>query len=356
MKASSLLREVSRNVVSGTSRFAVLATLLTAVLTGLTIADATIMRQAIDSAAAFRQSGGSTYILSAPGEIDATACDALGRLPNVSAAGAIRDTGAKLAISALPDAPAPSFVISAGFAAVIGADTRHRAGLIVSDELATALDVHPGDEISTRAGATRFAATYSYPTDGRRPGLGYAVLSATVDRAAFDECWVSVWPQITNARAILFTTLQAKQRDSEDQATVAQLNSTHGTEFRGADLFLHRITRYALPAAISIALLLGFAAVRRRKLQIASGLHAGVPRGSMVAIHALESLAWSAPAAVFCLGIGVVMAQQIPAEDRLAAIRGLAPIAISALFAPIGAAIATALTSERSLFRYFKDR
>ncbi|UOE27185.1 hypothetical protein [Agromyces soli] len=326
------------------------------VLTGLTIADATITRQEIESAAAFRQSGGATFILSAPGEIDAAACDALGRLPNVSAAGAIRDTGKKLAISTLPDAPVPSFDTSAGFAAIIGADVQNRAGLVISEELAATLNVSAGDEITTRAGTTNVAGTYSYPNDGRRPGLGYAALSSTVDEAAFDECWISAWPQITNARAILFTALQPKQHDNEDQATVTQLNSTYGIEFRGADAFLGRVTRYALPVAVLVAFLLGFTAVRQRKLQIASSLHAGLPRVSLIAIHALEALVWSAPAVLLTLGIAVVIAQQLPAEDRLAVIHGLAPIAMSALIAPIGAAIAAAATSERNLFRYFKDR
>jgi hypothetical protein len=357
MRMRAILREAARDITSGTTRFTLLGTALTILICGLILTDSFTLLQQLNAAKTFRESGGATLILTAQGRIDGSACDALQELPGVIASGAFRDSTRKITITVLPNAPAPEYEVTPGVPNLLAADRAATSGLTVSQELAASLGAKLGDSLTTARGTVPISGIYSYPSDGRRPGLGYAVLSTTNSSQAFDECWISAWPQISNAHSLLYSTLRAGLTDTKKSPQLSQLNASLGTEFDGHELFFSRITRASPIAALAIAFALGYSAVRARKLQIASALHAGLSRSDLICIHLAQVIAWATPATIVGLGTAALISGSAGAGDQLPLFLQQAGIPLAAFAgALVGALVATATVTERQLFRYFKDR
>lgn len=357
MRLTALLREAGRNIITGTTRFTLFATILTLTLTGFTVADATLIIQQIAAADHYRTAGGATQILTATGRIDPAACADLTQIPGVTAAGALRQSERKVTIATLPDAPVPTYEVTPGFPNVLGATRAVAAGAVASADVAHALGVTPGDILATDRGPLKISSTYNYPADGRRPGFGYALLAVTTDQSPYDECWVTAFPEITNLRALLFTTMQAGEPTSSDKPQLSQLNPSLGASFNGYGAFSSRITGSAAPVALIISTLIGFIAVRIRRLQLASALHAGIPRGDVVAFILLETAGWSAAAAAITVAAATWATSWAPAANASALAQTLVTIPLTGFAgALIGALAATLATQERHLFNYFKDR
>jgi hypothetical protein len=323
----------------------------------LTAADVLTTAQQIESSVRYQRSGGNTQILTADGRINPTACRRLASLPNVVAAGALREAAEKITLATLPNAPAPAFEVTPGFPQILNATTSSVHGVTVSDEIIDTLGAHSGDGIPTKEhGTLRVGSTYSYPSDGRRPGFGYAILVETNDQSAFDECWVKSWPEPTNIRALLLTTVDPDPNNTPGTIELSQLNPALSRSFDAYDEFSERTTRYAAPLALLIATVIGFASIRARRLQNASALHAGVSRADLAAIAILETLALALTAAIIAIGFAAAATGWIPNVDRVAMFQNLLPVSLAAAGAPLGAVIGIATTSEKHLFRYFKDR
>lgn len=357
MRLSALLCESRDNIASGTTRATTFGSVLAAVLSALTIADSVAIAHHVSAAEDFRRAGGATLVVSAQGRVDGAACQELSTLTDVVAAGALRDSTSKVTASALPNAPVPLYEVSSGFASVLSASEPTRAGLILSTDSLRQLGANVGDDLATASGATTVASSYEYPADGRRAGLGYAALAVTDNREPFDECWVSSWPQITNLRVILLATVSPSFAAEADPPTIAQLNSSRGNAFAGPDQFMQRPTRAGTPAAAVIAGLLGFVAVRLRRLQLASMLHAGVRRIDLVVMQLVEGCAWSTPA--FLIGVGTAAAMTrfvIPGEDHAQFVLALGISLAGFAGALIGVIMGALSARERHLFQYFKDR
>lgn len=357
MRLSVLLFESAQNVASGTTRATIFGVVLTALISALTIADSLAISQQVRAADDFRRSGGATLILSAQGRIDGAACDDLSQLSDVAAAGAFRDSTEKITLTALPKAPVPFHEVSSGFTSVLSASVPQSPGLVLSTETLDTLGASVGDPVATATGATTIASSYEYPADGRRAGLGYAALAVTDNRKRFDECWVTSWPQITNLRALMLTTLAPTHAQAKERPTIAQLNGAHGDTFTGSDQFLHRTSRAGVAVAAVVAGLLGFTAGRLRRLQLASALHAGVHRSDLVAMQLVEAFAWSVPALLVGVGTATAMTRFTAPGGEHVQFLGVLGIPLAAFAgAVIGTAIAAMATRERHLFRYFKDR
>lgn len=356
MRWSAILREAWRNITSGTARTVKLALVLAVVSVGLTAADLVAVRAITTAAETYQSAGASVITLAAPGRIDGTACEALAAVPGIRAAGAIRSSENGIVAAALPSTSIPVKEVTAGFPALLHADTVAQAGIVLSDQAATTLDRAPGDTLATRAGEATVSGVYAYPDDGRRAGYGYAALVPVPDGGAFDECWVDVWPTSTQTPMLLQMALTPADQDGE-QAVLSQLNTTLGTRFDGHDRFADRITRHGPLIALTIGAGLGYLAVRSRRIQLASALHAGLRKPALALILALETLSWTAPTAMLTAAfVAVFVATGSTGESAASVLLGLR-IGLLAVATPfLGAAVALALTRERDLFRYFKDR
>lgn len=356
MRASGILREAWRNIVTGTARTGLFAALLTVLSAGLVTADLLSVRSITTAAEDYQAAGASVVTIAATGRIDGTACAALARVPGVRSAGAVRTSDAAITAAALPSSTIPVAEATQGFPDLLNADLAPGAGVVLSDQAADALGLTVGDALLTTSDETRVVGVYEYPTDGRRAGYGYTAVVPVPDDEVFDECWVDVWPASARTRTLLQTTLLAGS-DEDRSPVVSQLNTTLGASFDGNARYADRVTRHAAPLALALGGGLGCLAVRSRRIQLASALHAGVRKSDLGAVLALEITSWVAPAAIVTASVGAVFAATGETGDAssvivLASRIGLAAVAASYL----GAAAALLLTREQHLFRYFKDR
>lgn len=356
MRTTAILSEAWRNLVTGTTRAALFAVLLALLSAGLAALEVTAVQQISAAAHTYVASGASVLTLRAPGRISGSACEALDAVPGVRAAGALRSTSATLVATVLPSSPLPEIEVTGGVLDVLRADDRPGTGVVLSQEAAASLSVVAGDDLSTRAGGVLVTGTYAYPSDGREPGYGYAVLAPVAANRAFDECWADVWPQSREMPVMLRTTLLPAET-GDDRPVLSQLNGSLGARFDGTARFDGRATRFAAPLALLLAGALGYVSVRRRRLELASALHAGMRRWELAAMLGIETLAWVLPAVVLtATAVAALLATGPPLDAAAAGILG-ARIGLSAVVGPfLGALAALARTNERRLFQYFKDR
>jgi hypothetical protein len=359
MRLASIAREAWLNLRTGTSRggiFAIVLTLVLAVLAGAEIVTAAALE---NQASAFRRAGGTTLTYTDQGHISGRACDALATVPTVIGAGAIRAAASDETALALPSTTIPTFDVSPSFGGfgALGSPPANR-GVLISDELASALHLHVGDHLDLQSGSTRVGGIYRYPQDGRAPGLGYAILVPTGVTEPFDSCWVESWPQ-TSAIESLLTSVVSSNAVAQTGAppVLAQLNSSLGRSFDGLSLFDNRLTRFAPFVAALAGLALGFMSVRLRRLELASARHTGVTTSAQIGQIVIESAIWILGAlAIVLAGIVVFTIMSNVAETGVLISLGSRVLAAGGASALLGAVVATMITSERQLFRYFKER
>ncbi|QIM18287.1 hypothetical protein G7066_05795 [Leucobacter coleopterorum] len=197
---------------------------------------------------------------------------------------------------------------------------------------------------------------YEYPSDGRRSGYGYAILSPVPDSGPFDECWIDVWPTIKEAPILLQTTL-IPGGDKAEKAVLSQLNTSLGRAFDGNGKFLNRVTQFAPLAAVIIAFGIGFVSIRVRRIQLASAIHAGVSKLDLTILVTVETSSWVIPAGIFSAITATLFAASSTLGTSEAtfvlALRVFGPALVAAV---AGALVALGLTQEKHLFRYFKNR
>lgn len=353
MKPASILREVWRDITTGTAHTRGLA------LTGATIivlaatAEMMAIHQLTEQAQEFNRSGASTSILTLDGKIDGERCNDLTQMPGVRASGAVRATNDAIKPAVIPGAPLPVYEVSPGFISVIGADSR-RAGVLLGPEASEALGIHGPGAIATAHGTVPVAGSYAYPDDGRRPGFSYAAIAPDNSDAPFDECWVDTWP-VKDITTALLSTVRTSGPHAE-QPVLSQLNTTLGKTFEGETLYSQRVTRFSGAFAAMAGFVLGLISVRIRKLSLASALHAGVPRRALFGIITLETIAWCVASAALGLSIVVLLAAAIADGAASTVFRGV--IAASPLLpgAFAGAWVGVMTIKEEHLFSYFKAR
>jgi len=353
VKLASILREALRNVRSGTARAISSGALFLLLVCALNAADMTIIQSIHDEAQEFQDAGASIITFEASGQIDGDACKALTGIGTIRAAGALR-AAEPVRLAVLPDGAVPTYEITPGLLTVLGVGPVG-PGLVISDQVAEMTGAVSGDELATAEGVARIAEVYSYPSDGRRSGFGYAALKPVMSSAPFDECWVEAWPTSPQTSAIVRSTLIP----SEDggQGSYAQLNGTHGSQFEGERLFRERLTRIVPVVAFASGAALAALLVRMRRLSHASALHAGASHGDLLSIWAAETICWISPGILAAMGVTAFFAVRSPGQDAVTLLIAGAATPLAALAGIAwGGMWAHLSIRERHLFRYFADR
>jgi len=359
MLPSSIASEAWRNVISGTTHAVRYAMLLTLIIATTGMVELLPIIGLIARANEFQQSGGATIVYEARNQIDPMTCDSLISLEGVLAAGALQARETPITALALPAAAIPVFNVTPG---ALGLFTTtgdlDNLGVILSDDAATTLGINPGDTLATSEGDIRVSAVYSYPDDGRRPGMGYAMLVPTLSRDLMDECWVASWPQNDNiANYLPMTLYYGNQGDSATRPVMGQLNTSLGRTFDGYYQFQHRPLRYAVVLNGVIAFGIGLLSVFTRRLELAAAQHAGVTQLQQIIQLVGEALVWITLGTIFSITVLGVYANQTALPDSAALWRIISQLTFVAVICALsGVVIGAALIKESQLFRYFKAR
>lgn len=364
MRRGEVLREAWRNTATGVARPGVLAAVFAALVGGLAIADARVLVGANAYLTAWRDAGASVVVLRADNGVHGAACESLAATAGITASGAARERPSRARLLALPQGTPPQWDVTGGFARQVvstpGSDPRDqgetlaKGGVLLSASLAETLGRQPGSTVATAIGAVRVAAVYDVPDDGRDQQLSYAMLALTTPDGTFDECRAEVWPPDGSRTELVRSTLLP---GAGENATVTQLNARLGASLDIERLYRGRPTRHAPVAAALIGLVLGLASVRARRLELASALHAGVPRTAVHLQVQAEAAIWTAAALVLvspALTVAVLLGNTYPIGSALPPV--LAVLAAGALAVPIGTLLGATATREDHLFRYFKNR
>ena len=364
MLRPSIFSEASRNLVTGTTKGFWFGLALGIALAGLAATDASAIVRANGELVRWQGSGASIYIFYAEDSISGRSCDRLSLDANVRAAGAIRSIDGGLPIAALPSAPPPLWEITPGYAQLITTSAQPRGsnpagtdgGLLLSEDLAAVLGRSAGDTLSTFVGEARVSGVFAVPDDGRDIALAYSVLTEVPNSGVFDACWVDVWPPSAVIVNSLPATLDATT-DAEQPTFLNQYNETLGDTLGAKALYDERPTRFAALGGAIVGMCLGFLNVRLRRLELASALHAGVPRRALVAQLSIESTAWSLSASILCFPVVAWMSiANNPLGPNAALFAGGLVLLAGSVGVAVGTLGALSLTREHHLFAYFKER
>lgn len=354
MRAPEVAREAWRDVQTGTARTLIYAGLLAGIVCLLAITEMVAIRGALAAAVDFRDRGGSVTVLTAKGSVDAAVCNNLDELSGARA-GAIRRAATDLRAATLPQAGIPTFEATAGILAILQIPATTEPGVALSDAAAQTLGVRQGDQLRLVDGQRlRVRAVFPYPDDGRRPGLGYAAIFQSPAVGQFDECWLRTWPQSRQADTLVRLALTGG--DNPTDATVAQLNPSMGLISPGPALYQHRATRLAPLAGLIAGLLTGLAAMRLRRLELASARHAGVSPAAAASIAALSFLPAVIAAAAISAAPLAIVAAGAPADQLAVAAAGVRVQTATLLSVLVGVTAGALAVRERHLFAYFKSR
>lgn len=362
MKISALATEAMLDIAAGTTRVVLFATVLALAVAVLGGADIATIASIEQQASQYRLSGGTTLVYRAKAGIDGAACDSLRRTPGVVAAGAIRQRDTPEVAATLPSQSIPTFDVSSGFGGFGALGGPYAGeGVLVSADLSGTLGTAPGRTLPLASGTPRVGAVFSYPSDGRLPGYGYSLLVPADHQKAFDECWVEAWPVTEALNALLPTALRPGAVPTGQANTqgprLQQLNSSLGTHFDGSGLFGGRVTRFAPELVLVIASGLGFSAVFRRRLELASARHSGVAPPAQALQMALESIVWALISLCLAVPALVLFAALVDAGPPITLWPVVGRIVVVTVPAVVlGALVATLCVRERQLFRYFKSR
>lgn len=359
MKREALWREVHANLRTGTARAGLFALLFALVVSLAAGADLLQIRQLTQAAETWQSVGASISIIRAEGRIDGKTCQRLIDVDGIHAAGALRmkDDG-ELALAQLPAVPVQIAEVTPGFERLLGVDTGGERGVVLAREAAEPLGITGVGSVPLRdSGSVEVAGIYDYPSDGRVSGYGYLALAPVASAEPFDECWIDVFPHSDVRTSLLYMSVLPSGGGEEDAVSLSQLNSRLGQAFDGVGMMSRRITRWLPVTAFVAGVGLGFVAAWRRRLELASNLHAGVRRSDQRFILALETAAWVGGGAALALAVVAVLVATDFSADRipLFLIAGRAFVAGS-----FGVACGTGLawwrTREEQMFRYFKER
>lgn len=357
MRMTEVLREAWRDVASGAGAAVVCAGVLAVLLAGVVGIRTVTVAGDVRAAAGWVASGAATQVFTAAGRIDGRTCAALADEPDVLAAGAFRKTEDGMVVAALPGSSIPTYEVTGAATALFSVTgASGDAGVVVAPEVAEVLGVRAGQHIATPDGPVPVAGVYAYPDDGRDPELSYAVLApAADDGAPFDACWATIWPADESAVAALRRTLLTATGSADgERSTLGQLNPRSGTTFLPSEPPAPGVLE---AVALALGLIVGSAAVLRRRLSIASDRHVGVGVAAQALGIAVQHLAWGSVGATLALAVSVVMVRGLPAGDGLPILTGAAVLsALGLVGVVVGGAASVALIRERDLHRYFRTR
>lgn len=357
MNLQDTFSEAWRNIRTNTSRLLTLSVTLGLAVGAIIAVDMQLSLEVVKNAAAYRAAGSNVLVLKAPGAVSGTRCENLAQLPGVRASGAMRPSAAGLTPAALPGAPLKAIAASPGFSKVLNVPSSTRAGLYLSKDAAESVGAEPGEVVSFSSQRARVAGVFEWPSDGRTGDLGYAALMEVPVDGAYDECWVDEWPQTDQMRELIFGALNYSPESTELHPQVAQLNATHGTVSDWHERYLHRFPVPVIWVAAVVAFLVGVGSVLRRRLELASALHAGVNKSSLLVILLVEAGALLFVTWLVCAAATTVaVADSDPFDRSVLLLQALGILCAATAGLLIGVTVGLTVTRERLLFRYFKDR
>ncbi|WP_147395326.1 hypothetical protein [Bifidobacterium adolescentis] len=378
MRLKAVLRETWRSVATGTSRCALIWLLLSICAVACMCADLTQMTGLIGDARKWKESGASTYAITLQGGIDGAACEGLRSANGVLGAAALRQSSDRVRIASLPATEIPTYEASAHVAQVFAATgiRKDNSGVIMSTAVARTYGAHAGTVLPLVGGTRmRVSATFNWPSDGRQPTYGYAIISPGNDTKAYDTCLVRAWPVPDDIESLLRVSIRAdvesgtgaaasatsagaSGNNETPHAKISRINTMLGSHMPGPADFDARITRYAPLLMFVTAMALGFASVCMRRIEIASALHAGYPKTAMLLQLFLETLATVAASCVACLPVVAIVpliltgsGDAMPVVAMLCRVPGAMSVGMLA-----GTAVGGMTIRERQLFAYFKAR
>jgi hypothetical protein len=354
VRAGEVFREAWRNTLSGTSKLFVWAVALSSLLGVLAWFDTSQSVGLINQSAERIKGGGATWVIESPGQIDGAACDALSEIPAIRSSGAARKLAEPVTIVSLPSAPVPAFEVTPGLASMYG--NPGTSGNLIPQTLASRLSVEASDEVKAVEGTVRIAAVYQHPDDGRAPDFGYAILQPVPATGLFDTCQATVWPTDQSTINLLNTTLRAVDGAGQQQTKLSQLNPTFGSVDDTVSNYRQRLTRWTPMLGLLIGLIIGFASIRARTLEIASVLHTGFSAVGLVGQLAIETLIWATVGVLLDLPVILFTALQAQAEQQMIVALGCRVLLFGLLGSLSGAAFSASLIKERHLFTLFKAR
>jgi hypothetical protein len=205
---------------------------------------------------------------------------------------------------------------------------------------------------------------YNYPDDGRNGGLGYAILSPGTaentggEQGGYDACWANIWSENRKETALLWQTIDGSTEDANtaNQISIQQLNGRYGSEFRGYQDYQQSAVKYTAIWILVIAVVIGFLGVYMRRLELASTLHAGINKLSLLRMLLYESLAPLSMVIVTALPAFLLLTYTIT-EDRMAFLLVGMRIGLAGIVGYVfGIILGGLATQEKHLFKYFKNR
>lgn len=354
---SSLRSEAVRNVRSGTSGALLLGTLWFIVLMTTLVWNTVTVIAIVDAAQRYQDSGAATTIVESADNISGTLCESMSSIPNVTFAGALRESSAPIRPAATPGVDLPTFDASPGLVSLLMNGAGERDGIFTSRQVAGALGVSRGSTLTTADGEGAVSGVFDYPEDGRRAGLGYAAVQSVAPSETFDECWVSVWPESDRVRAVVAASVLASAPADDAPPVITQLNSSLGASFEAERRYRDRATALVPLGTLLVGAGLGCSSVRTRRLELASARLVGVRIADQMSHLSLEQVMWvgASSIAAFVASTAVVLscapALAVPAMHT--AVLTLAGGAV-AMWA--GSMLALATISSRRTIDYFKNR
>lgn len=360
MRARSIISEALRDLVTGTTRAALFAGILGLVVGGLAVTEVSSVLGIVHEGESFRGSGAAVQVVASDGQVDGSRCDALTSIAGVHAAGAVRAARQVTALG-LPTSGLTVWEATPGALDVLTRSTvvedrsdTDAGGVWLSSDMADTLGVGPGSLLQTTDGPVDVSGVYDWPDDGRDRFLGYSIVAPVLPGESFDRCLADIWPSDDETNALLYTVVDGPT----DQIEQRQLNAAFGTSFSGSEAMASRVTRHAPVAAAIGGVLVGYAASRSRRLEIAAALHARVFRRDLAWSHVIQASVWTIACGVALAAVTLMVAHaQGTADSEIDAwYAGLRTICAGTLVAPVGAFLAVVSVRERHLFRFFKDR
>lgn len=355
MRASEIFREAWRNIAGGAALAGWLTSAFVLLIGLLSLAELATVSGLDLRARQYHDAGASIRILKVDRGVDAHRCDRLPVTDGIVSAGALRSM-APIGISSLRGRTTPVFEVSRGFQAVLGLDDALAPGPLISEPLAKRWDVRAGDTVATDQGPMRIAAVFPYPdNDGRDTRLANAILLPALGQPNFDECWADVWPSTAGFDSLIRTSLSLESKDAG--ASIMTLNPSPGQNFSGAAEYRDRVTRYTPLGAALVGCGLGIVGGARRRLEQASGLHAGLSPTHLSLISLTEVAGWAGLSALTTTAIATVISRVATPSIADAMVGHVFFIGgAGALGAVAGAMLVNATTREEKLFKYFKQR
>lgn len=354
MRFSSILSEAMRNVSTRTSKPLLALVFFVIIVGSLCVYDVTTVTAITARFREFLSAGATVSTVSSTKSVIGTACENLAHVSGARAAGALSE-GDGIVFEALPSSVVPTKTVTPRFVELFAQESDPSvAGMYFSQEVALALSVGVGDRVETTSGPVFVAGIFNYPDDGRVPGLGWSVLDVVPADSMFDSCWLDVPFAQSLAPSFILTTVAP---GSVEKPTVGQLNARLGSNYDFGALVEARDSLLTIPSAALVGLALGYVFVRVRRLELASALHCGVGRSALFVQLLLENIAWLSAACATAMAATLLFIMPEGASDRTALVLGTVRIlALAAASVLLGSALGVALTREKHMFRYFKER